>query len=87
MWAFQVGRFWLATSRGNSLLSAGREAVDPGLSTVLVTRDGWRLSTSLHLRDAREASDDALLRGLPEVRATPLGRASASIGLAYRGSL
>lgn len=87
VWAFQVGRFWLATSRGNSLLSTGREAVEPGLSTVLVTSNGLRLSTSLQLRGAGEVSDDALLRGLPEVRGTLLGRANASFGLGPRWSM
>jgi len=84
LWAFQLGRFRIATSRASSLLSVGREAVDPGLSTVLVTSDGWRLSTSLQIRDKRESDDDPLLGGLPEVRATLLGRASASIALGPR---
>ena len=86
VWAFQLGRFRLATSRANSLLSVGREAVDPGLSTVLVTADGWRISTSLQIRDKREAGDDPLLSGLPDVRATLLGRATASIALGPRWS-
>jgi outer membrane scaffolding protein for murein synthesis (MipA/OmpV family) len=86
LWAFQLGRFRLATSRANSLLNVGREAVDPGLSTVLVTDGGWRLSTSLQIRDKRTSGDDPLLSGLPDVRATLLGRASASIALGSRWS-
>ncbi len=86
LWAFQLGRFRLATTRANSLLSVGREAVDPGLSTVLVTDRGWRLSTSLQIRDKRESGDDPLLSGLPDVRATLLGRASANIALGPRWS-
>jgi MipA family protein len=86
VWAFQLGRFWLATSRATGLLSAGRETVAPGLSAVRVTPGGWRLSTSLQIRDGRESSDDALLRGLPAVRSTLLGRVRASVDLGPRWS-
>lgn len=86
VWAFQLGRFWLATGRANSLLRAGRETVDPGLSTALVTPGGWRLSTSVQMRGGRESGDDTLLRGLPDLRATLLGRTRASIGLGPRWS-
>jgi outer membrane protein len=64
----------------------GRETVDPGLSTVLVTDDGWRLSSSLQITDQREADDDPLLRGLPDVRMTLRGRATATIALGERWS-
>lgn len=86
IWAFQLGRFRLATTRANSLLNVGREAVDPGLSTVLVTNDGWRLSTSLQIRDGRDSGDDRLLSGLPDVRTTLLGRVTASTALGPRWS-
>lgn len=86
VWAFQLGRFWLATGRANGLLSAGREAVAPGLSAVRVTRDGWRVSTSLQIRGGRESGDDDLLRGLPDVRSTLLGRVRASVDLGPRWS-
>ena len=55
-----------------NLLSVGRETVDAGLSTVLVSQGGWRLSTSLRIREARDSADDAVLQGLPDVRATLL---------------
>ncbi len=89
VWAFQIGRFRLASGRAASLLSVGREAVAPGLSTVLVSQGAWRLSTSLRIRDARDSADDALLQGLPDVRATLLGRVNASVALGPRwtGSL
>ncbi len=79
VWAFQLGRFRLASGRAGSLLSVGREPVDTGLSTVLATAGSWRLSTTLRIRDGREADDsDPLLRGVPGTRATLLGRLSAS---------
>lgn len=89
VWAFQIGRFRLASGPAANLLSVGREKVDAGLSTVLVSQGAWRLSTSLRVRDARESADDALLQGLPDVRATLLGRVNASVDLGSRwtGSL
>ena len=87
VWAFQLGRFRLASGRAASLLSVGRAPVDAGLSTELTTAGGWRLSTSLRVRDGREADDaDPLLRGLPRVRDTVLGRLSASRPLGRRWS-
>jgi outer membrane scaffolding protein for murein synthesis (MipA/OmpV family) len=89
VWAFQIGRFRLAAGPAANLLSVGRETVDAGLSTVLVSQGGWRLSTSLRIREARDSADDAVLQGLPDVRATLLGRVNASVDLGARwtGSL
>lgn len=90
VWAFQLGRFRLASGRAASLLSVGREPVDAGLSTVLATAGDWRLSTALRIREGRDAeSDDPLLQGLPGTRATLLGRVSASraIGRRWTGSV
>lgn len=85
VWAFQLGRFRLASGRAASLLSVGREPVDSGLSTVLASTGVWRLSTSLRIRDGREADDsDPLLRGLPGTRTTLLGRLSASRPIGQR---
>lgn len=86
LWAFQLGRFRVATGRASSLLSVGRETVDPGLSTVLTTADGWRLSTSLQFDRGRKSGADPLLAGLPEIRNTLRGRASASLALGTRWS-
>lgn len=86
VWAFQIGRFRLASGPAANLLSVGRVPVDAGLSTVLVSQGRWRLSTSLRIRDARESAGDALLQGLPDVRATLLGRVNASVDLGSRWS-
>lgn len=85
-WAFQVGRFRLASGPAANLLSVGRETVDAGLSTVLVRQGGWRLSTSLRISEGRDSGGDALLQGLPDVRATLLGRVTASVDLGSRWS-
>jgi len=86
LWAFQFGRFRLATGRASSLLSVGRETVDPGLSTVLATTNDWRLSTSLQWDEGRKSGTDPLLTGLPDVRDTLRGRASARLALGPRWS-
>ena len=85
VWAFQLGRFRLASGPAASLLSVGREPVDSGLSTVLALAGAWRLSTSLRIRDGREVDNgDPLLRGLPATRTTLLGRLSASRPIGQR---
>ena len=86
LWAFQLGRFRLATSRASSLLSVGRNTVDPGLSTVLATTNGWRFTTSLRYDEGRKSGTDPLLAGLPDVRNTLRGRASANLDLGPRWS-
>ncbi|MFM6986636.1 MAG: MipA/OmpV family protein [Hydrogenophaga sp.] len=90
VWAIQLGRFRLASGRAAGLLSAGRDPVDAGLSTALGHAGGWRLSTSLRIREGRDADDnDVLLRGLPGTRTTLLGRLSASrdLGRRWTGNL
>lgn len=88
LWAFQYGSLRIASGRAGSLMSAGRETVDPGVSTVLVTDGGWRLSTSLRYDGGRSEDDaDPLLRGLPGLRETVRGRLSASRALGPRWSL
>jgi outer membrane protein len=89
LWAFRVGRLRIATSRASGLLSMGRDAVDPGLSTVLTTASGWRLSTSLRYDKGRTSGTDPLLAGVPNVPDTVRGRASASkaLGPRWNGSI
>lgn len=86
LWAFQLGRFRVATSGASALLSVGRQTVDPGLSTDVFSTPGLRLSTSLQYDDKRSWDRDARLRGLPDVRATLRGRATASGALDERWS-
>jgi MipA family protein len=86
LWAFRLGRFRFATGRASSLLSVGRDTVDPGLSTVLTAPDGWRISTSLRYDEGRKSGTVPLLAGLPDVRNTLRGRATASLDLGPRWS-
>lgn len=84
IWAFQLGRFRFATSGASALLSQGRKPVDSGVSTVLAGGDVWSLSTSLSIDEGRSWDDDAVLRGLPDVRATVRGRLAATAALGSR---
>lgn len=86
LWAFRLGRLRLATGGASSLLSVGRDTVDPGVSAVLATTNGWRFTTSLRHDTGRKSGNDPLLAGLPDVRATLRGRASASLELGPRWS-
>lgn len=84
IWAFQLGRFRFATSGASALLSQGRKTVDTGVSTVLAGNDIWSLSTSLSIDEGRSWDDDAVFRGLPDIRATVRGRVSATAALSQR---
>lgn len=84
IWAFQLGRFRFATSGASALLSQGRNTVDTGVSTVLAGNDRWSLSTSLSIDEGRSWDDDAVFRGLPDVRATLRGRVGANAALSSR---
>jgi outer membrane scaffolding protein for murein synthesis (MipA/OmpV family) len=86
LWAFQLGRFRVATSGASALLSVGRQTVDPGLSTDVFSIPGLRLSTSLRYDEKRSWDGDARLQGLPDVRATLRGRATVSGDLGERWS-
>lgn len=84
IWAFRLGRFRFATSGASALLSQGRKPVDSGVSTELAGNDIWSLSTSLAIDDKRSWKDDAVFRGLPDVRATLRGRVAANAALGKR---
>lgn len=84
IWAFQLGRFRFATSGASALLSQGRNTVDTGVSTVLAGNDRWSLNTSLSIDEGRSWDDDAVFRGLPDVRATLRGRVGANAALSSR---
>jgi MipA family protein len=86
LWALQLGRFKLASSGASQLLTVGRDTVDPGLSTVLLSTEGWKFSTSLKFDDKRSWDGDPEFEGLPAVRRTLRGRATASGELFERSS-
>ena len=78
IWAFQLGRFRVSRSRANSLMSAGRERAETGVSANFDFLEDWRLRASLRVDNGRSFDSDPRLAGLPDVRTTLRGRLSVS---------
>ncbi|QCB47945.1 MipA/OmpV family protein [Hydrogenophaga sp. PAMC20947] len=81
MWAFQVGSVRISRSRANSLMSAGREKSETGLSTNFDIFSDWKLGASLRIDNGRSFDGDPELAGLPDVRTTL--RARTSLGRSF----
>jgi MipA family protein len=78
MWAFQLGSVRVSRSRASSLMSAGREKLETGLSTDFDIFSDWRLGASLRVDNGRSFDEDPDLAGLPDVRTTLRARLSVS---------
>lgn len=78
MWAFQLGSVRVSRSRASSLMSAGREKLETGLSTDFDIFSDWRLGASLRVDNGRSFDADPELAGLPDVRTTLRARLSVS---------
>ena len=83
----QYGRFRLSSSRANAVLNHGFDDRGSGASATLVERERFNLSASLRIDQGRDASDDLVLQGLPEIRATLRGRISTGYVLSERWSV
>lgn len=84
LWSLQWRNWRLTTTRASALWRLGRDGVDPGVSTVLVDQNRFRLSASLQLDDGRRSGDDSYLAGLPDVQRTLRGRVAARYTLTPR---
>lgn len=84
MLAFQLGRVRVSTGGASTLLSLGRNPVDPGLSAAWLQNDRWSVSTALRLQRGRSSGNDPLLQGLPDVPNTIIGRLSVNYTLHAR---
>jgi MipA family protein len=78
MFAFQLGSVRVSRSRATTLMSAGREKLETGLSTDFDIFSDWRLSASLRVDNGRSFDEDPQLAGLPDVRTTLRARLSTS---------
>lgn len=74
LWAFQLGPFRVSRSRANSLMRAGRERMETGVSTEFDAFSDWRFGASLRLDNGRSFDGDPEFQGLPDVRTTLRGR-------------
>jgi outer membrane scaffolding protein for murein synthesis (MipA/OmpV family) len=76
--ALRYGRLRIATSGSGGLLDFGTDTDVSGVSLDLVQSPHWKLRTGLRISGGRPSSDSDNLAGLPDVRKTVLGRASAT---------
>lgn len=76
MWAFKLGPFRVSRSRAASLLQAGREGLETGVSADFGVFEDWRASVSLRVDNGRDFGNDPRYAGLPDVRTTLRWRAS-----------
>jgi outer membrane protein len=86
MWAFQLGPVRVSRSRARSLMGAGKERLETGLSTQFDLFTDWRLGASLRLDNGRSFVGDPTLAGLPDVRTTVRARLSTGRSLGERWS-
>lgn len=86
MWAFQLGPFRVSRSRGSSLMKAGREELETGVSANFGLFDNWRLGASLRMDSGRDFEPGSRLYGLPSIPSTLRGRVSTGSALGPRWS-
>lgn len=86
MWAFQLGPFRVSRSRAASLMQAGREKLETGVSADFGIFDDWRASASLRVDNGRSSGDDPHFAGLPDVRSTLRWRISTGSSIGERWS-
>lgn len=87
VWSFYVGPVRVSRSRANTLMSAGREGVETGISADFLDLDRFSLGASLRVDNGRSFDDDPIWVGLPDVRTTLRGRLSAGVVLTPQLSL
>ena len=86
MWAFQLGPFRVSRSRAASLMQAGREKLETGVSADFGIFDDWRASASLRVDNGRDFGGDPRYAGLPDVRSTLRWRISTGSAIGERWS-
>lgn len=84
MWAFQLGPVRVSRSRARSLMGAGKEQLETGLSTQFDLFTDWRVGASLRLDNGRSFAGDPEFSDLPDVRTTARVRLSTGRALGPR---
>lgn len=95
LWSLRYGRFRLSGARSSGLLAAPAAERGSGASADLVDSPQWKLSLGLRIDKGRDAGDDPVLAGLPDIRSTLRGRLSShwalgagfGTGLSYSADL
>jgi len=86
IFAFQLGPFRVSRSRAHSLMRAGRERLETGVSTEFSWFEDWQFSASLRMDNGRSFGGDPDFQGLPDVPTTVRGRLSTGRPLGERWS-
>jgi MipA family protein len=81
MWAFQLGPFRVSRSRAGSLIKAGREELETGVSADFGVFNDWRLGASLRMDNGRDFGGDPRFQGLPDIPSTLRARVSTGSAL------
>jgi MipA family protein len=81
MWAFQLGPFRVSRSRASTLIKAGREELETGVSADFGLFNDWRLSASLRMDNGRDFGPRSRLYGLSSVPSTLRARVSTGTPL------
>lgn len=84
MWAFQLGPFRVSRSRASSLIKAGREELETGVSADFGLFNDWRLGASLRMDNGRDFGGDPRFQGLPDIPSTLRARVSTGSALGER---
>lgn len=68
--SFKLGSLRVSRSRGSSLMSAGRERLETGVSANFDLLSDWKLGASLRIDNGRSFDETSDFAGLPDVRTT-----------------
>ncbi len=81
LWSLRYGRFRLSGARSSGLLGAPTAEKGSGASADLVATPRWTLGLGLRFDNGREAGEDPVLAGLPDIRRTLRARLNGGLNL------
>jgi len=86
VWHFQLGPVRVSRGRASALLGTGIRSYETGVSANVYSVQQWHFGASLRLDSGRSFDGDPVWGGLPDIRTTLRGRASAQRALGDRWS-